>query len=90
MIVEIKKNAVQFNCHWYCTKVGMKFKVTFNPKNNCYELFNKRVKHLIYKDHAEVKSKDEKCNGKIRRTNRQGQAGKTRNSWSEKSKQKNS
>lgn len=37
MYIKITEEAVQFNCHWYCTKVGRTYKTTTrNLVNGCY------------------------------------------------------
>lgn len=55
MRIKIKEQAQQFNCHWYCTEVGKKFKVDyFDEKLGCYVVLIRKQKYLVSKNHAEL------------------------------------
>lgn len=53
MSIKILPAAQQFNCHWYCEKVGEIFKVNyFDKKLKCYAVLIDNVNHLVYEKHA--------------------------------------
>lgn len=53
--IRINDSAKQFNCHWYCNKVGNTYTAKkFNDKLRCYVVMIERKEHLVYEKHADV------------------------------------
>lgn len=53
--IKIKPESVQFNCHWYCMKVGQVFDASYIDKvTGCYIVIMDSEKYYVSPHHVEV------------------------------------
>ena len=58
MIIHILPQAVRSNCHWYCCRVGQRFRAdSFDERLNCYVVPHEGELYLVHTLHATIVDK---------------------------------